>query len=84
MKTAFRNAEIRAPFGKLFHIFRDTAASWMLENGENIRTVQEILGHSQITMTQRYTHVLQDHKMTAMEKVVSRIRPANLKDGGEL
>lgn len=56
----------------------------MLENGENIRTVQEILGHSQITMTQRYTHVLQDHKMTAMEKVVSRIRPANLKDGGEL
>ncbi len=32
-------------------------ATSMLDNGADIRHVQEILGHGQITSTQRYTHV---------------------------
>lgn len=39
------------------HLFRHTMATAMLDNGADIRHVQEILGHSQITSTQRYTHV---------------------------
>ena len=39
------------------HLFRHTMATAMLDNGADIRHVQEILGHGQITGTQRYTHV---------------------------
>jgi integrase len=39
------------------HDGRHTAATLLIEQGVHIRTVQEILGHSRITVTERYTHV---------------------------
>ncbi|GAA0264797.1 tyrosine-type recombinase/integrase [Cryptosporangium japonicum] len=39
------------------HDGRHTAATLLIEQGVHIRTVQEILGHSRITITERYTHV---------------------------
>ena len=39
------------------HDARHTAATLLLEQGVDIRVVQEILGHSSLAVTKRYTHV---------------------------
>ena len=39
------------------HKLRHTAATLMLQNGVDVRTLQEVLGHENLNTTQIYTHV---------------------------
>lgn len=56
------------------HAFRHACASHMLQNGCNVRYIQELLGHRNLTTTQLYTHIDVKH----LAKVVAKSHPRGI------
>jgi integrase len=66
-KSAFRTALKRAGIVDFrFHDLRHTFASQILINGGSLKDVQELLGHKDMTMTLRYSHLTQERKKKAV------------------
>lgn len=59
----------------VFHSLRHTYASWLHESGVDLYTISKLVGHANITMTQRYSHVADttlENAVKALQKGMER------------
>lgn len=53
----------------VFHSLRHTYASWLACSGAGQAMIAELLGHSSLEMSRRYTHLMDDEKKSTMERI---------------
>jgi integrase len=60
----------------VFHTLRHTFASWLVENREELYTIEKLLGHTSLSTTERYSHLRQDALQRAVKGLQKSINEA--------
>ena len=69
------NDGIEDPRDKVvFHTLRHTFASWLAMDGTPLLTLKELMGHKSIEMTERYSHLMPDHKRKAVKAIAKALQ----------
>ena len=85
-KLGFNDGITDARNKVVFHTLRHTFASWLAMAGVDILTIKELMGHSDIKMTQRYMHLAPEKYSSAIEvlDIPLQISPASIELGAPL
>ena len=59
----------------VFHSLRHTYASWLVENGASLPIVRDLMGHKNLIMTSRYSHVSAEAQKSAVEALNQSMKP---------
>ena len=59
--------------GFRFHDLRHTCASYLAQNGASLLQIAEVLGHKQLEVTKRYSHLCVDHKQSLIDNVMGGV-----------
>lgn len=74
LRTYFERARIKADMPHIrFHDLRHTAASWYARSGANMGIIRDLLGHSSLAMTSRYSHLQTSDLKRAAAEVAKQI-----------
>ena len=56
-----------------FHDLRHTCASYLAQNGATLLEIAEVLGHKQMEVTKRYSHLCVDHKQDLVDRMLGGV-----------
>lgn len=70
-QTALKRAGVR---DFRFHDLRHTCASYLAQNGATLLEIADVLGHRQLAVTKRYSHLTTAHKAKLISRVLGDIR----------
>lgn len=70
-QQALKDAHIR---GFRFHDLRHSCASFLAKSGATLLEIADLLGHRQISMTKRYSHLAASHRSALVDRVMGDLR----------